>query len=68
MSQPLAPDETLALARERIADVYRPDGVEIWMSHPNEMLGGETPIDLIARGEGGRVLDLIDVLRSGAFG
>lgn len=56
-----------ARIRELLADVYRPDGVDLWLRAPNKLLRGERPCDLIERGETQPVLDVIDMLRTGAF-
>jgi len=44
--------------RELLADVYKPEGIEIWLNGRNRKLNAERPIDLINRGEGERVLTL----------
>lgn len=53
------------IVRAAVAEIYRPEGVEIWMHAPNRMLGGESPLDLIAAGRSQRVLDLINALAEG---
>lgn len=52
--------------RIALAEVYRPEGMDIWMRSPNKALKGRVPIQMIAVGESGDVLDLIDALASGA--
>lgn len=42
--------------RELLAEVYLPEGVDIYMSHPNRNLGMKTPTELIAVGQGETVL------------
>lgn len=55
----------------RVADaaleVYAEEGVRIWMSSKNRVLGGHSPEDLIKTGETQRVLDYIDFLAEGNF-
>lgn len=53
--------------REAAAEVFTPDGVELWMDARNRMLDGRSPHELIAAGKGQRTLDLIDFLASGSF-
>jgi hypothetical protein len=62
----MSAETTLETARAWLAEVYRPDGVEIWLHSRNKMLGGDVALDLIARGEGDRVLAAIDILRTGS--
>jgi transcriptional regulator with XRE-family HTH domain len=53
------------LAQE-LVDVYRPEGVEIWLHARNRSLGGDRPIDLLARGEFQAVLAAVERLKAGA--
>jgi hypothetical protein len=46
--------------RRALADIYRPEGVEIWLAAANFQFGGEAPGDLIMRGEADRVLAVIE--------
>lgn len=66
------PERAIAIAEVRmvlagLAEVYKPEGVLIWMNGANKLLGGEVPWDLIARGETDRVYAVIDMLITGAF-
>lgn len=54
-------------ARAIAAEVYDGEGVKIFMTARNRLLDGERPIDLIARGEGQRVIDYLNVLADGNF-
>lgn len=54
-----------ALVESKAGEVYKPEGVAIWMAARNKLLEGERPVDLIARGECSRVLGLIDALCDG---
>lgn len=56
-----------AEARALLAEVYRPEGVELWMNGHLRSLGGECPLDLIRRGEGHRVFARIRQLVDGNF-
>ena len=47
-----------------LLDTYKPEGVGIWLNSPNRNLGGR-PLDLIAAGDGGRVLAEADRLSGG---
>jgi hypothetical protein len=42
--------------RELLSEVYLPEGVDIYMGHPNRNLGMKTPAELIAAGQGEIVL------------
>jgi hypothetical protein len=42
--------------RELLAEVYKPEGVEIWLNSPNRNLSGNRPAELIAQGWGKDVL------------
>jgi len=48
--------------------VYLPEGVRIWLSAPNPMLDGEIPNDLIERGDTERVMHVVEMLTTGAYG
>lgn len=50
-----------------LAEVYHPEGQIIWLFHPNKMLKGEIPMDLIAQGRIKEVTALLDALADGAF-
>lgn len=58
------PDE--ARARAAAAEVFHPEGVDIWMDSPNRLLNNATPLQFIAAGDVERVLQLIDMLADGA--
>jgi hypothetical protein len=64
-SPPPTPDE--AHARRLLAEVYTPDGVDLWLTRPNRRLDGATPLDLIEHGDGLRVLMEIEGLIEGVF-
>ena len=61
-----SPSTGLEAARERLRGLYTEAGVELWLAGPHRLLGGERAIDLIERGETDRVLDVIEMLESGA--
>jgi transcriptional regulator with XRE-family HTH domain len=50
-----------------LRDVYRPEGVEIWLHSRNPELSGERPIDLLRNQQFIPVLQAIERLRSGAM-
>lgn len=54
-------------ARLIASEVYDDEGVELFTNARNRVLGGERPIDLIARGEGQRVIDYLNILADGNF-
>ena len=47
----------------QLAEVYRPEGVEIWLHSPNRDLSGARPADLLEQGETTHVLRVIERLR-----
>lgn len=50
----------------QLQDVYRPEGVEIWLHARNPELAGERPIDMLIRGHFQPVVDAVDRLQVGA--
>ncbi len=51
----------------QLLDVYRPEGVEIWIHSRNPELSGQRPIELLIDGQFDAVLAAVDRLRSGAM-
>lgn len=47
--------------------LYDPDGAQEWLASPQKLLDGAIPAQLIERGEGQRVLDLLEEIASGAY-
>jgi len=58
---------TLAYIVERLGDVYRPEGIDIWIHGRNRDLGGQRPIDLLRRGDFAAVLNAVAGLEAGAM-
>lgn len=54
--------------RAAAAEVYKPEGVDIWMNAMQMRFDGRTPLEAIADGDTDRVLQVLDQLASGAFG
>lgn len=52
----------------QLQDVYRPEGVEIWLHARNRELSGRRPIDLLRSGEFSPVLEAVERLTHGAMG
>lgn len=52
---------------ERLRDVYKTEGVDIWIHGRNRDLGGERPIDLLGRGDFAKVLNAVERLETGAI-
>jgi len=52
---------------DQLEEVYRPEGVEIWIHSRNKVLDGARPIDLLRRGEFGPVIDAVESLTHGAM-
>jgi hypothetical protein len=42
---------TLEFIRRQLAEVYTPEGVEIWLNSRNQSLDGRRPIDILAEGD-----------------
>lgn len=57
----------LAYIVERLLDVYRPEGVDIWIHGRNRELGGQRPIDLLEQGDFATVLNAVERLETGAM-
>lgn len=53
---------------ERLADVYVPEGIEIWLHGRNRALGGQRPIDVLESGDFESVIDLVEQLTHGIQG
>lgn len=66
--QPAARDALLELRYvvKQLRDVYRPEGIDIWLHSRNAELDGRRPIDLLKSKDFTAVLYAIDRLRSGA--
>lgn len=52
---------------QQLAEVYKSEGVDIWLHARNRSLDGDRPIDMLARGEFPPVLAAVDRLKSGAM-
>jgi len=50
-----------------LAELYPPQEAHLWLFSPHKLLSGERPVDLIARGETERVLQIIAQLKDGAY-
>jgi hypothetical protein len=50
----------------QLQQVYRPDGIEIWLHARNPELAGQRPIDLLVEGDFQPVVDAVDRLQVGA--
>ena len=61
------PVTDIAIVREAASELYRPEGVEIWIRAEVPALGGARPYELVQRGEAQRVLDLILALCEGVI-
>jgi hypothetical protein len=49
-----------------LGDVYRPEGIDIWIHARNRSLKGQKPIDLLTAGDFKTVIAAIDRLKTGA--
>lgn len=50
-----------------LADIYKPEGVEIWLHARNPELGGARPLDLLAASNFPPVVQAVERLQSGAM-
>lgn len=57
----------LAYIVDRLRDVYRPEGIDIWIHGRNRDLEGQRPIDLLERGDFATVLNAVERLETGAM-
>ena len=57
----------LAYIIDRLRDVYRPEGIDIWIHARNRDLAGQRPIDLLAQGDFATVLAAVERLETGAM-
>lgn len=53
--------------RDKLSEVYLPEGVEIWLNSPHQWLNGERAIDLIQGGRAEEVEAAVDRLVGGAY-
>lgn len=51
----------------QLEQVYRPEGVEIWLHSRNKLLDGRRPIEVLRQGEFGVVIDAVESLSHGAM-
>ena len=51
--------------RESLAKIMREDSIDAWLSRPNDALHGETPIEVIEKGDADRLREIIHVVGSG---
>lgn len=59
-------DDVIAVLNAGLV-VYKPDGLLLWLSLGNKLLGGKSAFDCIADGETERVLMVFGQLASGAM-
>lgn len=50
-----------------LSEVYRPEGIEIWLHARNPWLQGERPIDMLINGQFQEVVEAVDRLAVGAM-
>jgi uncharacterized protein (DUF2384 family) len=52
---------------DQLKDVYKPEGVDIWLHGRNRDLNGKRPIDLLREGDFAAVLNAVERLTTGAM-
>lgn len=57
----------LAFVADELAELYKPDESRVWLHSSNRLLGNQRPADLIRKGEIAPVLQVIAMLKDGAF-
>lgn len=67
MTEGEAVNHDRAEVREAAVELIKPAFVDEWLASRNKLLGGCSPDEMVAAGDGQRVLDLIDFLASGSF-
>ena len=63
----LGNEDMRARVLDALNEVYKPEGCALWYESPNRMLDGRTPRQAVDAGDGGKVLDVIDLLVSGGY-
>ncbi|WP_419921264.1 antitoxin Xre/MbcA/ParS toxin-binding domain-containing protein [Candidatus Poriferisodalis sp.] len=51
----------------QLEEIYKPEGVEIWLHSRNRLFGGQRPIEVLRRGEFGVVINAVESLTHGAM-
>lgn len=59
---------TEAEVREAASEVFKPEGVDLWYEAPNPLLHNASPRQCVEAGDGDKVLDVVEMLATGAFG
>jgi hypothetical protein len=57
----------LAFVAEELAEIYDPDEARVWLYSRNRLLDGQRPVDLISKGDIDPVLQVIAILKDGAY-
>ena len=57
----------LAFVAEELSELYEPDEARVWLYSRNRLLGGQRPVELISKGDVDTVLQVIAVLKDGAY-
>lgn len=52
---------------DQLSDFYEPKEARLWLFSPQRLLRGNTPADLIQKGQSDEVIAAIDKLREGVF-
>lgn len=60
------PDE--AQVRAAAAEIFKPEGVDIWLAIPNRWMNNATPMQFIRAGDTDRVLAILAGLADGVMG
>lgn len=58
-------DDLEAKVRASAAELFEPEGVDIWWVYPNRILSGRTPQQAVAEGDADSVLALLEGLKDG---
>ncbi len=68
MSDHMSPEEYEHYAVEALSEIYTDEGVATWLyTAKNKLFNNEVPIELIWRGEGDRVLAIIEAINTGGL-
>jgi hypothetical protein len=60
-------DQATSHIESLLAEVYEPEGVQIWMTAPHRWFKGKTATEMIAEGRSSEVLAAVNILIDGAF-
>jgi hypothetical protein len=61
-------EEELEFIRFKALEVFKPEGVKIWIDAKNPLLEGKTPREMVEEGRGYEVVTVLQGLAEGVMG